>query len=149
MPDLKEEYFPFQIEDMKNVPDAAIYDWLQHFDNIFCLGYDKNGVWSDRTALFKKNLLIEKKHRHLVVNQYRLLPAMGIAGNGLYAKTVSLPEVMSCQQQCDQDKHCKGLTYVSAISARSRPTCYFYSSLLKSGEASCAVCTSYIKKVSV
>jgi hypothetical protein len=148
LPALKEEYFPFQVEEMAGVSDEAIYDWLQHFNNIFCLGYDKQGVWSDRTTLFKKNLLIEKRRRHLTVNQYHLLPAVGIAGDVLSAKTVSLPEVNSCQQQCDQDKHCKGLTYVAAISGSTKPTCYFYSSLVRDGQASCAICTSYIKKIS-
>jgi hypothetical protein len=147
MPMLQEEYFPFQVSDMKSVSDEAIYDWLAHYDNIFCVGYDASGAWFDRTATFKKNLWTEKKRRHLVINHYRVLSDSAMLGKSLYSKVLSLPESLSCQQICDQDKRCKGFTYVHAeLAARSESKCHFYRSLAFASTQPCSVCTGFVKK---
>lgn len=65
MPSLKEEIYPFKIENMRTVPDLILKNWIQHSHHIFCLGYDREGNWHDYTPLFKKNLLKEKIRRTL------------------------------------------------------------------------------------
>jgi hypothetical protein len=146
MPTLQEEIFPFQINKMNQVADEAIYHWLQHINNIFCVGYDKNGDWFDRTAAFKKNVLAEQARRHLVLHPYRQLAGTLLSGEKLYSRRTALPRPHWCQMTCDRDSHCQGFSYLSG-SKEGKPVigCEFYRAVTEAAATPCAVCTGFIK----
>lgn len=114
MPDLQEQVFDFHVEDLANVPSSMIYLWLQHIDNIFCVGYDKEANWHDKTEMFKKNLLKEQSARALIVNSYQKYP-MAINGQPLYVKTLLIPIPELCQYECDINPECKATSYVNKM----------------------------------
>ena len=148
IPSLKEDVVAFTVEQMDtdHISNQFIYNWLQHVNNIFCLGYDKQAHWHDRTALFKKNLLIEKKRRHLIVNAYQMLPATGIKGNVNSTKDLSFPDYQLCQYTCDQDKQCKGFTYINATFPQAVLwRCQFYNFIIPAKQSFCADCIGFIK----
>jgi hypothetical protein len=127
-PNLKEQLYPFAVDKMGEIPDnEVIYNWLQHFNNIFCLGYDNAGVWHDQTAEFKANLLLEQARRHLLVNAYQYKPASILAGKQLFAVKTPLPDSGICRMICDKHKNCKGFTYENVTAtAISATLCKFY-----------------------
>jgi len=146
-PLLKEEVYPFQVEHMQMVPDVILYNWLQHYDNIFCLGYDEQGAWHDRSELFKKNLLLEKSQRHLQVNDYDELPLTAFAGTALASRLLPFPEPQLCQLDCDQNQACRGFTYIHLEkNGYTLSECVFYDSLIRSNQQFCAACLSFIKR---
>lgn len=146
MPNLQEELSPFQIDNMKMLPDEAIYSWLIHDKNIFCVGYDKEGAWYDRTELFKKKLLAEQKRRNLQVSQYRSLVKTAMLGKRLYVKLLPVPDDQLCQFQCDQDSRCKGFLYMDAGNVdKFQPRCDFYRSFDVKTSQPCSACAVHIK----
>ena len=144
LPALNEEVYFFQIDNMQVIPQITIYHWLQHFNNIFCVGYDKNGVWFDKTAAFKKNLLQEQVRRHLVVGNYQNLP---IARVNISSKAnVRLPFPGAgyyCQYRCDSNKSCKGFTI--ALGKNNVATCYFEDLNTAENMQPCHTCRTYYK----
>lgn len=147
MPELQEEVYPFQVEKMEEVPDAIIYNWLQHQNNIVCLGYDKQANWHDRSVLFKEKLLLEKVRRGLVVNSYDALPATVFIGTVMNKLVLPVPEPQLCQLSCDQDKQCTGFTYVNLEKRGNALTeCLFYKSVSENNKAFCAACVGFVKK---
>lgn len=146
MPELQEEVYPFDVNKLGPVPDAVIHNWLQHYSNIVCLGYDRQANWHDQTAEFKKNLLLEQAKRLLVVHQYELRAAAAINGNVLYTRKLGLPDYQICQYECDQNVQCKGFTYEKAqYQYHSVMKCQFYDSLSQEKEKFCATCIGFIK----
>jgi hypothetical protein len=145
-PAIKEQVYPFRVEQMKMIPDEeVIYNWLQHYDNIFCLGFDSNGVWHDKTVAFKENLLKEKLARHMVVNSY--CGTAHIALTGLVLKTIKFPspDSMECKQQCDRDKACAGFTYFNAEkNHESISVCKFYQTVA-ANKTNCVNCAGFLK----
>jgi hypothetical protein len=150
MPTLKEQVYPFQVHRMSDIPDVEIiYNWLQHYNNIFCLGYDSQGNWHDRTVIFKKNLLQEKKRRHLTVNTYHLLTRTALAGKLLYNTRIPIPDSMLCKFICDKNKNCKGLTYINVkVHDNYATQCNFYSKIFSHRKA-CSVCMGFVKGIRV
>ncbi len=146
-PHLQEEIFPFQIQNMKAVASEEIYSWLAQNENIFCLGYDKSGDWSDRTVAFKQKLQTEKKRRQLIVNPYREIATTAMFGKALYTKIFSaVPDVTLCRFQCDQDNRCKGFLYMHAEAVgKFKPRCDFYRSFDVKTAKACSVCEVHIK----
>lgn len=112
LPSLKEELYPFSIHKMDEVPNEVIYDWLKHYNNIFCLGYDEQANWQDRTTFFKDNLLKEKKKRKLSVNLYDAQLTTMLKGNLIYSKNLPFPDIHLCQYICDQDKNCTAFNFI-------------------------------------
>lgn len=146
MPSLREEIYPFSIDKMNNVPDIMIYNWLQQYNNIFCLGYDKNANWHDRTSIFKKNLLKEKASRAMIINLYDFFPGSALNGVDLYAKNLSYPDVDACQMTCDQDKNCRGFTYISVEAGENSVLqCRFLKSIAQGAKKFCSACIGYVK----
>lgn len=146
LPDLQEEEYPFTVAEMEIVPDSVLHSWLQHYDNIFCLGYDGQGSWHDRTQSFKKKLLEEKKRRGLVANQYELLPATAMSGSVFSSKSLPLPDNHLCQVECDQNKSCQGFVYESSdFLNHARATCQFFNYLSLNENQFCASCIGFIK----
>lgn len=125
MPQLKEELYPFQIEAMDDIPNEIIYNWLQHFNHIFCVGYDAGAAWYDKTTAFKAALLKQQARRKLVVRNYHDVKAL--PGKIVYARALPFPDVQLCQFACDQDAHCAGITYRHVLSrAHHDARCYFH-----------------------
>lgn len=146
MPHLREEIYPFKIEAMKDVSDNAIYAWLEHFNNIFCVGYDKQNNWYDRTEVFKKNLLAEKIRRHLVVNPYRKLAKQTMTGKTVSKLILPYGDAGLCRTTCDKAKACQGFTYLHVAHAgRSVSRCDFYEKWDGTAANNCKYCTAYIK----
>jgi hypothetical protein len=142
---LREELYPFKIQQMAQVPDEIIYNWLQHYNNIFCLGYDHHLNWHDRTDDFKKTLLAEKIRRHLIVNEYQSAPMAALTGEISFSLKLPYADSQLCQGICDKKELCKGFTYVNAQLGRESVTkCNFYQAITTSNK-SCPVCTGFIK----
>lgn len=146
-PALQEEVYPFEVDHLNAVPDAVIHNWLQHYDHLVCLGYDRKAQWHERTAEFKRNLLQEKARRLLQVHPYLPHAAEHLAGNVLYTKTLSLPDHRICQYECDQNVRCKGFTYENArYHYHSTVKCQFYDSLAAREKGQfCATCIGFVK----
>lgn len=150
LPFLQEEVHPFDVHQMRTVPDALIYHWLQHYHNIFCVGYDKQANWHDRTAIFKKNLLREKTDRFMHMHPYTLYAATTLKGTVLYTKKVSFPDHQICQHECDQNIQCKGFTYEAIqVQLHSRVQCEFYDSLKNNVPAFCPTCIGFVKQTEI
>ncbi|HVY53820.1 MAG TPA: hypothetical protein VHA13_04810, partial [Gammaproteobacteria bacterium] len=148
MPDLQEELYPFKISQMNKVPDVILYNWLQHSDNIFCLGYDESSKWIDKTAAFKKKLFAEKKRRFLTVHQYMPIAATVLKGATVYTKNIPYPDPQLCQWECDQNAQCKGFTYqYDDHYSKSTIRCQFYDKLTQNNQKFCATCISFVKEV--
>ncbi|HSW71142.1 MAG TPA: hypothetical protein VLH77_04100, partial [Gammaproteobacteria bacterium] len=145
MPELREEVYPFEVNHLQEVPDLVLYDWLQHADNIFCVGYDANAQWHDRSVLFRKNLALEKRRRGMVVNNYESLPATTFEGQAAMAIKLALPLPQLCQMACDQNKHCQGFTYLNKENTQPSK-CLFYNAIGKRDKLFCASCEAYVKK---
>ncbi len=148
-PELKEEVIPFEISKMNAVPDIVLYTWLQHKNNIFCLGYDDAGNWYDRTEMFKQKLAEENNRRQLTVHVYQAEPNVKWQGQPSGELSILIPEPSICQLQCDQAKSCQGFTYadVEQLGHHVRK-CFYFTSLQLSAENNkmpCKVCTLYIK----
>jgi hypothetical protein len=146
-PDLQEEVYSFDVHDLQKVPDVILYNWLQHYTNIFCLGYDRQAKWHDRTALFKKNLLQEKANRLLELHPYRPLAATLLTGKVLYTQHLLFPDYQICEYTCDQNIQCKGFTYQYAnYQNHSVMKCRFYESFRQEDPKFCATCISFVKE---
>lgn len=118
MPTLKEELYPFVIEQMDNIPNEIIYNWLKNVNNIFCLGYDSSGNWHDKTAAFKVYLARQQAIRHLIIRSYKTASIQLLPKNISKVKTLPIPDDTLCQFTCDQDTQCKGFIY-------DNKQCYF------------------------
>jgi hypothetical protein len=139
---VKEQVYPFQIEHMAQiVDDEIIYNWLQHINNIYCLGFDNNGQWMDKTLSFKKNLLKEKRKRHIIVNHYRARLALALTGRALTNLKILSPDSMVCKQICDKLPACLGFNYYNQ---RQATACQFYQTISEQ-RVSCVHCTSFLK----
>jgi hypothetical protein len=146
LPELNEELYFFQIENMQVIPQITIYHWLQHFNNIFCVGYDKNGVWFDKTASFKKHLLQEQSRRHLVVSRYQSSPVANVNINSKANVRLPFPGAgYYCQYRCDSNKSCKGFSI--AISKSNVAICYFEDLTTAETIRPCHTCRTYYKIV--
>jgi hypothetical protein len=131
MPSLKEELYPFKIEEMNAIPNEIIYNWLKHFNNIFCLGYDFLGNWQDKTSAFKKNLLDEQAARGMILHHYQIATKERkekiLAEQAAYTSTLAFPDEQLCEYTCDQDKQCKGLVYQYSKKGRHHDIqCHYY-----------------------
>jgi hypothetical protein len=145
LPDLHEELYPFQVNSMEKIPNITIYHWLQHFNNIFCVGYDKKGIWSDKTLAFKVNLMREQVRRHMKINPYQIVSVKDFNSNS--KATVLLPFAEAsyyCQYRCDINPGCKSFTY--RLTKENGATCYFEDSTVKQQMQACLHCESYNKK---
>ncbi|MES2217575.1 MAG: hypothetical protein V4501_04090 [Pseudomonadota bacterium] len=146
--ELKEQIYPFQVENMGKIAnDEIIYNWLQHYNNIFCLGFDNNGQWYDKTSAFKMNLLQEQLKRHLIVNHYKALPATALASQATSNSMIMLPDSMACKLLCDKMPACAGFTYSNKQIAEQKQVtvCSFYQTMA-SQQIPCDVCTTFIKE---
>lgn len=148
-PDLHEEVYPFSVDHMDTVPDMIIYAWLKHQHNIFCLGYDKNAHWHDRSSAFKKNLAQEQLKRHLIIHKYDLSPKVAIKGRVMQVMQLAFADPQICQWSCDQNKSCQGFTYVN-VDYLNKPLrqCYFYDSISENDRKFCRACVGFVKKLS-
>jgi hypothetical protein len=145
-PGLKEQIYPFQVGHMdKIVDEEIIYNWLQHYDNIVCLGHDLQGNWHDKTQAFKQNLLIEQSHRHLLVHSYHALPAVALSGKAFFAEKFALPDSMMCKQYCDKNTACAGFTYVNSVANKHIVTACKYFTKVAGNKTFCPQCTGFIK----
>lgn len=118
MPSLKEELYPFVIEQMDNIPNEIIYNWLKNFNNIFCFGYDASGNWHDKTTAFKTFLAKQQAMRQLVIRSYQTTAVSMLPKHISKTKVLPFPDDTLCQFACDQDKTCKGFIY-------DQKQCYF------------------------
>ncbi|EKD70406.1 MAG: hypothetical protein ACD_46C00541G0004 [uncultured bacterium] len=111
-PAMSEEVVPFQIELMAAVENEIVYQWLLHYKNIFCLSYDENGEWHDKTKEFKAKLLEEQKRRHMIVHEYYpLKKSQKIIMT--QKKNLPFPDVNLCRYLCDQRQPCDGFFYTA------------------------------------
>jgi hypothetical protein len=145
MPELKEQIYLFQVDKMQTIPAITIYNWLQHYDNIFCLGYDSDGVWHDRTLAFKKNLLLEKARRNLSVYRYQILPTTALNADTKAMIRLPFADPAYCQFRCDANKSCKGFTYAQSGKHGQIAQCYFSSINKKLQMNTCENCKLFIK----
>jgi hypothetical protein len=145
-PDLQEEEYPFRIEEMEKVPLDIIHSWLQHYHTIFCVGYDVSGQWRDRTQLFKKKLMAEKKRRALQVNHYDLLPATIMVGSIFESQALPLADYHLCQAHCDESSRCQGFVYENSdFQKPAVARCQFFDYLSQNESRFCATCIGFIK----
>lgn len=148
MPALREEVIPFEIDKMNKLPDIVVYNWLQHQNNIFCLGYDESGNWYDKTEAFKKNLSAENARRKLTVNSYQSEANMKWQGKPIGQLEIYLPEPSICKLQCDQARLCHGFTYADvAYQGHHFRKCFYFSKsdLSAATKSACKTCTLFIK----
>lgn len=146
MPTLREEVYPFRVENMNAVQNEIIYDWLQLHNNVFCLGYDSHGEWHDKTADFKKNLFSEKLKRHMIVNRYQTLPMTAMSGSLASVVNLPFPDHQLCQYRCDQNSKCKGFTFTHIETYhRTLSRCYFFNNISLNTQNTCPACTGFIK----
>jgi hypothetical protein len=143
MPKLQEQVYPFTIDKMRDVPTVTIYNWLLHFDNIFCLGYDENANWHDKTVAFKKVLLIEKARRHLVVNQYNVISVQNAHMNLVKEVRSFTVDVRYCKFLCDKNINCKGFGYLE--NNNNSAECYFAGAVTRNKKSECSACKVFIK----
>lgn len=147
MPKLREEVYPFRVDEMEEVPDLILYTWLQQADNIFCVGIDAQGNWHDLTERFRKNLQVEKARRHFTVNRYETIPAVAFEGQMISQTTLPIQAPVLCQLECDQNSQCQGFTYLYLEKEhRTLNECLFYSSFAEENRNFCAACEGYLKK---
>lgn len=146
MPLLKEEVYPFRVEKMEKVPDDIIYNWLQHYDNIYAVGYDEQANWHDITSIFKKNLSKEKIRRHFIVNQYTVLSKKYVNGNDLSAIKLPIPNPQLCQLICDKNPRCHGFVLMMMPLVENLYICQFEEKIVEAHTNPCPLCVSYIKK---
>jgi hypothetical protein len=144
---LKEQIYPFRVAEMAKISDPEIiYNWLQHFNNIFCLGFDEHGQWYDKTIEFKQQLLHEQHARHLVVNRYKTVPVGALSGRQLLIQEILQPDSMVCKHMCDRSKGCAGFTYRNVTQNQAHVTsCNFYQTITAS-MSHCLQCTGFIKE---
>lgn len=146
IPDLHEQVYTFRVEDLSNIPIQIIYLWLQHFDNLYCVGPDKNLTWQDKTALFKKNLVQEKTKRALSITHYHLYREMTLNGLFLYSKKLLLPIPELCQLECDQNPDCKGTAYINQKEQQDyQIRCNYYGALDSLNPGADPGCVSFVK----
>lgn len=147
MPSLREELYPFQIDEMKNVPDEIIYDWLQSFNNIFCIGYDEKANWIDNTANFKQQLLKERLRRNIKVHDYATVRTRAYGGGNVYkVKSLDYSDVKICKYICSQDKQCLGFNYInSEMKGLELHQCHFMNRINIAEIKLCSVCEAYRK----
>jgi hypothetical protein len=67
MSSLREEVYPFQVNQLQKVPDEIFNNWWLNVQNIYCVGYDRSGNWHDLTTQFQVNLLREHARRQLAL----------------------------------------------------------------------------------
>jgi hypothetical protein len=145
LPNLQEEVYPFQIANMQRVPDIILRNWLKHAADIFCVGYDKEGVWHDRTVDFRQKIASEKIRRHLQINPYLLQASMALSGKPAHVTPLLYPDVEQCQSTCDHLAQCKGFTYIERKDALyTAAKCFFYNNFAATTQP-CKTCTAYIK----
>lgn len=102
----KEQIVPYRVDHLELVTTSLLYQWLQHYDNVYYITYDMQGNWHDLTSTFKKYLLAEKIKRGLVVRNYHSVNISLLKRK--FIRTVLLPagDVSNSQLQCDQEKSC-------------------------------------------
>lgn len=128
MPKLREEEYPFSYDKLRPVSNEILYTWLQHFDNIFCFGYDKQGHWYDHTVAFKRNLLAEQKYRKLAVYDYNKFSQQRLKGNELERFYIDIHDSSACQMECDKLPQCKAVTmYTYSDYFKVKNECVLYS----------------------
>lgn len=146
MPALKEQLYPFQVEQMNDIPNEIIYDWLKHYNNIFCLGYDASGKWHDKTELFKKNLMAQQAVRVLKYHDYRESSINTLPLTVSYTRELNFPDEKLCQFTCDQDKQCRGFVFETSFANEHYGTqCHFYGKKYAEGGSDCKTCNIYTK----
>lgn len=149
IPTLREEIFPFRVEAMNVVPNEIIYEWLQVYDNIFCLGYDAQSNWHDKTTAFKTALLIEKAKRHLSIHPYQSFTHRILNGTIYSVKRLPFPDHHFCQYDCDQQSQCRGFTYAHVkVDGKNTMTCYFSNAINANSMKPCAICRTFVKNTS-
>ncbi|VVC77001.1 hypothetical protein AQUSIP_23280 [Aquicella siphonis] len=147
MPGLKEEVYPFQIERMEEVPNEILYNWLLHYNNIFAFGYDKQGVWYDKSQLFKQRVLKEESSRRLRVNAYHSFRAAMMPKMASYIRQIPVPDEQLCRFTCDQDESCRGFLYQNTVvNQHVMMQCYFYESAFTPGDLPCKDCLAFVKE---
>jgi hypothetical protein len=146
MPSLHEQIYPFQVDKMRDIATVTIYNWLQHYNNIFCVGYDDKANWHDRTLAFKKNLLIEKARRHLIVSQYRVTPVTVADLSSRLIVRLPFADTEYCKFRCDTSHLCKAFAYVEEHGVhRNDAYCYFQNTIVASPRTSCKFCQTFVK----
>lgn len=121
MPGLKEELYPFIIEKMDDIPNEILYNWLKHYNNIFCVGYDSAGNWHDKTQLFKASLAKQQAKRMLAIHTYHAKTMASIPQTS-DIKKLPIDDKQLCEFYCDQNSVCKSFIY-------KHQQCYFYKKL--------------------
>jgi hypothetical protein len=145
-PGLQEEVYPFQIGHMDKVPSVVLYNWLRENKKIVCLGYDEQGLWHDKTPIFKQKLLEEQRRRRLELHNYDLMPGMAVEGNLVHSLTLSFPAPEFCQLECDQNSQCTGFTYFNTTYQTATVSkCYFYEGTLSQSQKFCPNCLGFYK----
>lgn len=148
MPSLKEQLYPFKVEEMSSVPNEIIYNWLKHDKDIFCLGYDALGNWHDKTAFFKQQLMKEKAERKIIIKNYSSTHTVFKPKTYLYTELLPYPDEKLCEYRCDQNKICSGFIYqYTQVHQHSLMQCYFYKIAEFSKNESCADCIWYKKNI--
>lgn len=111
-PDFKEQVIPYQIDHLELVITPLLYQWLQHYPDIYYIRYDKKGGWHDLTDKFKQNLLAEKARRGLNVRHYRSETMGSMIAHELI-RSVMLPsgDETACQYFCDLEKGCQSFRF--------------------------------------
>lgn len=146
MPNLREENYPFDINQMAEVPNEVIYRWLKNTADILCFGYDKNANWYDKTASFNQHLTKEVSERKL--NQYTYLtrPATQFNQTTQFMRELTYPDETLCQYTCDQDKQCQGFVFQDkSESGRHLLRCQYFSTAYQAGGQPCEGCQVYQK----
>ena len=142
MPNLKEEIFPFRVENMSEIANEIIYNWMSMNGNIFCVGYDSRGHWRDKTELFKKNLDKEKVQRQLKIYSYQSKLIKEYDFRIMYTHILAFPDYQLCQYTCDQDNQCKGFVYQDMNKIRQ---CHFYDAGYQDRYLACSHCQLFSK----
>lgn len=140
MPSIQEQLYPFKVEDMSEVPNEIMYDWLKHKQDIFCLGYDEEGKWHDKTALFKQQLGKEESERELQIHDYAQTVIAWMSQAILSQETIPYPDPLICEYHCDQDAACQGFVWQA-----KNMLCTYTSTVYTADKQACPGCTWYGK----
>jgi hypothetical protein len=146
MSDIKEEVYPFMVEKMNLLPDETIYSWLQDSKNILCLGYDMDGKWHDKTAIFIKNLMVEQHRRGMHVNPYHEINNEFFKLHAMKKWFIPIEDPRICQQLCDKESDCKGFVMLheqSKLGIKSQ--CLAYSDVSYQ-RFPCPICNIFVKE---
>lgn len=146
-PSLKEQLYPFTVENMNMVPNEIIYSWLSHHPDIFCFGYDAQGNWHDKTTRFKYFLHREQQLRGLILKKYIASSIQFENKSNAEVQNLPYPDVQLCQYRCDQDKDCLGFTYqFFKIQQRNTMKCFYSNTKYSISDKRCRNCVWYQKQ---